>query len=353
MAGENGNVTISNNMSRLLAISMVFVIFAAVSHAQIARVPDDSCFAYKSLYTTQPTDIRSSNSRFSDVIRKMVVNRTYTVFDSKKDSFFGSCWIKIVGGWILRRPIGSAIKPGEYEKKTTTASATPTTRTSTDTSNRCYLSNKAYITGAMNVRSGPSTSNSKVGTANLGESFNVSDSQRGDDYCWIKISKGWIAKTGRVSSTPPPTAARRSPNASGVGIPPVTEGGSAFKSAVQAAYSRLRRSAKWYSYVINARPASIGTLAPQHSMRGGRLDQGRRQIELNTIYIGHPLEASAVLVHESCHIYQMDQGRLHTQPANTSEIECYGVELEYLLDMAPGSSSLHNQVRRSIARRGG
>ena len=68
----------------------------------------------------------------------------------------------------------------------------------------CYGATKAYITGAMNIRSGASTNSKIVGRANSGDVIQVKKSVRKSDYCWIQTKNyRWIAKTGRVQSHKP------------------------------------------------------------------------------------------------------------------------------------------------------
>ncbi len=67
----------------------------------------------------------------------------------------------------------------------------------------CYPHDSAYLTGGMNIRSSYSASSRVVGTARAGDSFAVSQSRRGATWCWLDIGRGWLAKTSRVSPTPP------------------------------------------------------------------------------------------------------------------------------------------------------
>ena len=69
----------------------------------------------------------------------------------------------------------------------------------------CHPSGTVYITGNMNIRESASTDSSVVATARAGDSFTVSQSQRGDTWCWLNIGAGWIARTSRVSFTEPAT----------------------------------------------------------------------------------------------------------------------------------------------------
>ena len=57
--------------------------------------------------------------------------------------------------------------------------------------------------GAMNVRDAPNVSARKVGGARAGETFTVLESQLGATYCWLRIERGWMAKTGNVSASQP------------------------------------------------------------------------------------------------------------------------------------------------------
>ncbi len=70
----------------------------------------------------------------------------------------------------------------------------------------CYAHDKAYVAGNMNIRQRPTTGSSVVAKARWGDSFDVTQSEQGDSWCWLEISKGWMAKTSRVGSTPPTQA---------------------------------------------------------------------------------------------------------------------------------------------------
>ena len=65
----------------------------------------------------------------------------------------------------------------------------------------------------MNIREYPSVDAKIVGAAHAGDSFAVRDSRKGEDYCWLRIDSGWIAKTANVSaSKPQPTQPRPAEN---------------------------------------------------------------------------------------------------------------------------------------------
>lgn len=67
----------------------------------------------------------------------------------------------------------------------------------------CYPHDAAYLSGDMNIRSSYSAASRVVSTARAGDSFAVSQSRRGDRWCWLDIGRGWLANTTRVSPTPP------------------------------------------------------------------------------------------------------------------------------------------------------
>ena len=70
----------------------------------------------------------------------------------------------------------------------------------------CYSHDAAYLTGSMNIRDSFNASSRVIGAARAGDSFAVSQSRRGDTWCWLDIGRGWLAKTSRVSQTPPAPA---------------------------------------------------------------------------------------------------------------------------------------------------
>ncbi len=66
----------------------------------------------------------------------------------------------------------------------------------------CFSHDRAYVIAGINIREEPSVSSARLGSASAG-TYSVDGSMQGDDYCWIDIGQGWIAKTGRVSATKP------------------------------------------------------------------------------------------------------------------------------------------------------
>ncbi len=79
----------------------------------------------------------------------------------------------------------------------------------------CYVEKQAWVTGEMNIRENPTVHSIKAGTALAGESFDVLESRQGETYCWLRISRGWMAKTAYVSAANPQ---QREASAAGSGV---------------------------------------------------------------------------------------------------------------------------------------
>ena len=220
------------------------------------------------------------------------------------------------------------------------------TNTTSSTQTKCYSASKAYITGAMNIRSGPGTSNRKVGSAHTGESFTVSRSQRGEEYCWLKVSKGWIAKTGRVSSTKP-TVARRvaEPSATNTAGLPGIQGSASFGTKVIRAWNYLRgKSSKWFNYAISANFSVI-----EESWRTGvGLPSRRMEIISDPSYTDNIVVLSSIYVHEACHVRQWNEGRHHGRTKVDRESECYDIQADAVSEYAPHARSYIAALRRGV-----
>ncbi len=104
----------------------------------------------------------------------------------------------------LAAPEATSRAPARSAQRSTTTTRAP---------GKCYSGQRAWVTSAMNIREQPSVNASKAGVAQAGDSFSVRDSQRGSDYCWLRIDSGWLAKTIHVSaSKPQPTQPKSAEN---------------------------------------------------------------------------------------------------------------------------------------------
>lgn len=323
-------------LKMLSVILGAFFMFAVQTTGQ-----SDSCFPHKALFTTRPVEIRSSDSYLARMLGKTTSNKTYTVFESKKAALFNSCWIKINDGWLLRRIGSNIIRSGVPEIHT--PKPTPTPRgddtVSTTSTNRCFFHARAYLTGNMNIRKSPNATSEKVGSAQAGQSYYVMSSQQGDTYCWLKIGGGWMAKTGRVSSSKPAATTMSSRH---VFADLTVQGPASFKSAVTQALNLLKSKApSWYNYVI-AKRTSIKpnitefptTVSFGHPVTGEILIGSTHDKDIGIL--------AGVLVHETCHVHQWDDGRHHSLGRIGREIECMEFQVEAMQQATPG----HHFIRK-------
>ena len=174
---------------------------------------------------------------------------------------------------------------------------------------RCFSHDTAHITGNMNIREGPSTSNSKVGLATAGQSFEVLNAEQGDLYCWIQIDTGWIAKTGRVNGS----TSDSQPVTASVSAIPITGTGWALRKLENAIGYLKEESQTWYSYVaevvkridivsgLKLRGKEVAAIAhfPAQtvSIHTRQITTSPRSVLIST------------LVHEACHLHQGIQMR--------------------------------------------
>lgn len=317
----------------LLAIcGFISSLFTSTTNGQTLN--SRACFHSDKLYTTEPVDVHESNTTNSKIKEKTVTNKAYTVYESGRRHGYGSCWIKIYQGWIIK---SSKVVLEDTPTQTPTPVVSAKTEKATTS---CYVASKAYITGSMNIRSGPSTDNSKVGSVNSGQSFTVSRSQRGGKYCWLKINKGWIAKTGRVQSTKPPVYSPSSTNTDGL---PAIEGSASFRTKIIRAWNYLRdKSPKWYSYVKSTNISVI-----QESFRTGMHVASRRmEISNSYRYSGDVVVLSSSFVHEACHIYQWNSGKFHDLGQRSRESECYTIQANSVQEYASSYRSYIAELRR-------
>ena len=105
---------------------------------------------------------------------------------------------------LTQTPTSTATEPPPT--RTPLATATPPPPTQTPYAPSCFPHETAWVTGAMNVREYPTTAANLVGEARAGESYAVSESRQGETYCWLRIDKGWMARTVLVSATEPQQA---------------------------------------------------------------------------------------------------------------------------------------------------
>ncbi|MCY4020983.1 MAG: excalibur calcium-binding domain-containing protein [Chloroflexi bacterium] len=159
------------------------------ANAVTAPAGDEGCFASDTARLTGAMNIRSGASIGSAKIG-LALPGSFAVSGSAQGASY--CWLNIGRGWIAKtslvRAAASASQPAPQQPSAPRRA--------------CFSYNTAYVTGAMNIRSGASTVSEKVGLAQPG-AYAVLESAQGEAYCWVRISNGWIAKTLRVSGAKP------------------------------------------------------------------------------------------------------------------------------------------------------
>ncbi len=182
----------------------------------------------------------------------------------------------------------------------------------------CYAHDNAQLTGNMNIRVQPTTSSAVVGTARSGTSVNVTESQQGTSWCWLRINSGWIAKTSRVSATG--TKQTTVTPLVRYSKTPVIEGTSRFVSQVNSVLNILKEEQpSWYDYIVSVtnviapkplgEPYNVSTAyTTTRRIEVGRdhAFYGFRQGE--DVYV-QKLFLISILVHEACHIHEWYAGR--------------------------------------------
>lgn len=335
---------IKSCLSLIILLTICGIITSILSGNTSAQSTQDSCYPHSTGYNNINTLIWAYPGYAEEKLGYLPIHSSFSVNESSEDAS-GNCWLRIDQGWIRDLHV-LADKNAKPPPSSPTLNVERNTETEEEIgiSTRCYTASKLYVTGSMNIRSGPSTGNSKVGSAGAGESFTVSSSLQKDDYCWLRISKGWIAKTPRVRSTKPPTYSPSSTNT--VGLPRI-QGGASFRAKVITAWNYLRdKSPKWFNYAISANFSVI-----QESWRTV-VDTVSRRLEIERNVHGYRSQTSAlssILIHEACHVYQWNQGRSHSLSRRQKESECYQKQVDALLEYAPHERSLISEFRRGAA----
>ncbi len=328
-----------NIRARLTLILLLTVCgFAASMVTSESSAQGTSCFPQTTLHTTVPIEIRKHASYWTSYVGKTQRAVTYKVIESKNALLFGSCWVRIPEGWLLRKASSSAIKPGAYGTNTR-RNTNVTSSTSTTTTQRCYRGGMAYITGTMNIRSGPSTRNSKVGSAKSGDVLTVSTSEQKDDYCWLNTTKGWIAKTARVQATKPVVPSNA------VTYPPIY-GEEQFVSRIRRAFDYMaRKSARWYNYVRSV----TRSIESSESVLGARAYTDSRRMAINSDAFTETMKLASVLVHEACHFYQAIEGRLDSLSRLGRETECVRIQIDFVEEVSPSSTTWMREIQSYLS----
>ncbi len=194
---------------------------------------------------------------------------------------------------------------------------------------QCYEHEWAYLTGSMNIRERPTVNSNKAGATEQGESYRVVETHEGDSYCWLKISRGWIAHISFVS----PDIAD---------ILPTIQGDDWFTSRVIQAFQYMHdRSSKWFKYTAPKIRTVVADSGLEREEVNARVLVDRRHVSINPIYVRRDSSAmlASTLVHEACHVHQWDRGERYLV-SFLAEPECYDIQADALSAMSPGHENV-------------
>ncbi|MCY4020996.1 MAG: hypothetical protein OXG39_16405 [Chloroflexi bacterium] len=203
----------------------------------------------------------------------------------------------------------------------------------------CYQHDTAYLTGVMNIREEPTTQSSIVLRTRAGHVYDVLSTEKGNAWCWLEIEPGWMAVTGYVTE-----------QVTHVGFPQIRGSETEMIPAVEDALDYLRRqSLDWFDYAVKP----VRRIVTERPYVVWRWEGGVARVEYDETYVWgftgerrEPLYLSSVLVHEACHHYQWDERRWSKLTDVEREEECYGVQLEYVREVAPNNRQLVQEFQR-------
>ena len=173
-----------------IRLATLLITLSALMTAALAQESELPCSSRDTVYATRKVAILDDPSYQGVRVRHAAPGERLDILSSKLSGPW--CWLQVSDGWV----IDSAHRLSSEPRVTVTESGSATGRS-------CYQAARAYITGDMNIRSGASTSSHVVKKARAGEAFDVSRSTRGATWCWLRIDAGWMAMTSRVQSTKP------------------------------------------------------------------------------------------------------------------------------------------------------
>jgi uncharacterized protein YgiM (DUF1202 family) len=173
---------------RGLALPLFLFVLSAMIPVILAQESEEACSTRETVYPRSSTGIRDEASHRGQLVRYATPWQPLAVIGSHRQGPW--CWLQVSDGWL----IDSALLLSSTPRDTSNTRANSVIGS-------CYAGDKAYIKGPMNIRASATTESSVVGKANAGQFFHVSRSRQGANWCWLKVSVGWMANTSRVQST--------------------------------------------------------------------------------------------------------------------------------------------------------
>ena len=181
----------------IIAIFLILLVIAAAA----AQTASESCSSRTTAYVRAPSTIRESPSHTSASVRSTTRGEQLDFLASQRRGPW--CWLQVDDGWMVENGLALSAQPVSAEEPASTVSA----GTTVASGGSCFSGNVAYISGSMNIRASATTSSAVSGSARAGDELAVSESRRGQTWCWLKVNRGWMAKTSRVHTQRPAIAA--------------------------------------------------------------------------------------------------------------------------------------------------
>ena len=170
------------------------LLLCATAAAQSAA---ETCSSRATAYARSTSAIRQSPSHTAAAVRSTTRGEKLDIASSQRHGPW--CWLQVDDGWIIDSGTALSANPLGEEEPATTVSA----GTTVASGGSCFSGSVAYISGSMNIRASATTSSAVTDSARAGDELAVTDSRRGQTWCWLKVNRGWMAKTSRVHAQRP------------------------------------------------------------------------------------------------------------------------------------------------------
>lgn len=202
----------------------------------------------------------------------------------------------------------------------------------------CYSRESAYLKYGMNVRERPTVFARKVGGLAGGTTISVFESERGRQWCWLRIGRSrWVAKTGRVLNAAPVVSEPVVADAPIHVSYPVFDVPAYMAEGLKRAYQILAK-AGWLGYVSEIKYIRYAPNNYQpHRCRYACTNDNQRDTIWFRYLKDSDIKVASTLVHEACHLHQY-------RGARVSECECEHKEHEFLVPL--GRSNAGGIARR-------
>ena len=173
-----------------ILVATLLIALSALMTVSLAQESDQPCSSRDTVYPTRKVAILDDATYQGVRVRYAAAGERLDIIGSRR---FGPwCWLQVSDGWLIDS--ASALRSAPRATVTESGSATGAV---------CYQAERAYVIGNMNIRELPSTTSRVVAKAQAASSFAVAASIRGDKWCWLNITQGWLAHTAHVQATEP------------------------------------------------------------------------------------------------------------------------------------------------------